>query len=89
MLPSRPEVNLDRYRDQIDPDTPGGRLAAALEAGSAAAGGKAGDAAEAAKRALGEDGALFAEELDFTAPTIRTCRDFTSLMATTTSTLKL
>lgn len=70
MLPSGPEVNLDRYRDQIDPDTPGGRLAAALEAGSAAAGGKAEDAAEAAKRALGEDGALFAEELDFTAPTM-------------------
>lgn len=70
MLPSGPEVNLDRYRDQIDPDTPGGRLAAALEAGSAVAGGKAGDAAEAAKRALGEDGALFAEELDFTAPTM-------------------
>lgn len=70
MLPSGPEVNLDRYRDQIDPDTPGGRLAAALEAGSAATGGNAGDAAEAAKRALGEDGALFAEELDFTAPTL-------------------
>lgn len=70
MLPAGPEVNLDRYRDQIDPETPGGRLAAALEAGSAVAGGKAGDAAEAAKRALGEDGALFAEELDFTAPTM-------------------
>jgi DNA-binding CsgD family transcriptional regulator len=67
---SQPEVNLDRYRDQIDPEAPGGRLAAALEAGSAAAGGKAGAAADAAKRALGEDGALFAEELDFTAPTL-------------------
>lgn len=70
MLPSRPEVNLDRYRDQIDPDTPGGRLAAALEAGSAAAWGNAEEAAEAAKRALGKDGELFAEELDFTAPTM-------------------
>jgi DNA-binding CsgD family transcriptional regulator len=67
-LPSAPEIDLARYRDQIEPDTPGGRLAAALEAGSAAAEGSAGDAAAAAKRALGEDGALFAEELDFTAP---------------------
>lgn len=67
-VPSAPEVNLDRYRDQIDPNSPGGRLAAALDAGSAAVRGSAQDAADAAKRALGEDGALFAEELDFTAP---------------------
>ena len=69
-LPSGPEVSLDRYRDQIDPDTPEGRLAAALEAGSAAAGGSALEAVDAAKRALGRDGALFAEELDMTAPVI-------------------
>jgi DNA-binding CsgD family transcriptional regulator len=67
-LPSAPEVNLERFRDQVDPDTPAGRLAAALEAGSAAAGGSAREAVDAARRALGRDGALFAEELDLTAP---------------------
>ncbi|HEY8502842.1 MAG TPA: AAA family ATPase, partial [Solirubrobacterales bacterium] len=63
MVPSGvPEVDLSRYLDKIDPDSPGGRLAAVIEARAAAVSGGARDAAAAAKRALANDAVIFAEE---------------------------
>ncbi len=67
LVPSAPEVRLARYADQIEPDSPGGRLAAALEASSAVANGTAKEAAAAAKRALGNDGIIFAEQPELVA----------------------
>jgi DNA-binding NarL/FixJ family response regulator len=62
VVPSVPEVDLSAYVDRIDPDSPGGRLAAAVEARACAIEADAAGAAAAAKRALGDDGAIFAEE---------------------------
>ncbi len=62
VVPSVPEVDLSGYVDQIDPDSPGGRQAAAVEARAKVVEGDAEGAAAAAKRALGNDGAIFAEE---------------------------
>jgi DNA-binding CsgD family transcriptional regulator/tetratricopeptide (TPR) repeat protein len=70
MVPSAPKVDLSRYLDQIDPDSPTGRLAAAIEARAAAVDGSARDAAAAAKRALGNDGAIFTEEPELVAATM-------------------
>jgi ATP/maltotriose-dependent transcriptional regulator MalT len=69
LVPSLPMVDLSRYADQIDPDSPGGRLAAAMEAGSMLAGGTAAEAAAAARRAL-VDGAIFVEETELVAATL-------------------
>ena len=70
MVPSAPKVDLSRYADQIDPDSSTGRLAAAIEARAAAVDGSARDAAAAAKRALGNDGVIFAEEPELVASTM-------------------
>lgn len=68
VVPSVAEVNLERYADQIDPDSPTGRLAAAMEVRSLMAnGGTAKETADAAKRALGSDGIIFAEEPELIA----------------------
>lgn len=68
LVPSTPEADLDAYRDQIDPDSRAGRLAAAMEARSEAMTvGTAQGAAEAAKRALSHDGVIFAEEPELLA----------------------
>jgi len=62
VLPTVPEVDLSRYVDKIDPDSPGGRLAAAVEARARVIEVDVKGAAAAAKRALSNDGAIFAEE---------------------------
>jgi DNA-binding CsgD family transcriptional regulator/tetratricopeptide (TPR) repeat protein len=68
LAPSLPEVHLERYADQIDPDSPVGRLAAAMEVRSVMANAGSGkDAADAAKRALGNDSSIFAEEPELVA----------------------
>jgi DNA-binding CsgD family transcriptional regulator len=67
MVPSVPKVDLTRYADRIDPDSPAGRLAAAIEARAAAIGGSAQEAADAAKRALGGDGVILNEEPELAA----------------------
>ncbi|MGN6256052.1 MAG: helix-turn-helix transcriptional regulator [Solirubrobacterales bacterium] len=67
LVPSLPKVDLSRYADRIDPDSPAGRLAAAMEATSAVSAGSAEEAVDAAKRALGNDGAIFTEEPELVA----------------------
>jgi DNA-binding CsgD family transcriptional regulator/tellurite resistance protein len=68
VVPSAKEVNLERYVDQIDPDSPAGRLAATMEVRSLMAnGGTARETIDAAKRALGNDGIIFAEEPELIA----------------------
>lgn len=64
VLPSRSTVSLGHHLDQIEPDSPGGRLAAAMEVRMASVSGTADEAADAAERALANDGAIFAEEPD-------------------------
>jgi DNA-binding CsgD family transcriptional regulator len=64
IVPSVPEMDLSGFVDQIDPDSPGGRLAAAVEARTKVVEVDAEGAAAAAKRALGQEGAIFAEELE-------------------------
>lgn len=66
-VPTVPEVNLERFIDHIEPDSPAGRLAAAMEVRSAAVNGTAAEAADAAKRALANDGVIFAEEPELAA----------------------
>ena len=68
LMPSVPEIRLGRYADQIKPNSPAGRLAAAMEVRWAAMNGTASEAAEAAKRALAHDGILFAEEPEIVTP---------------------
>jgi len=70
LAPSLPKVDLRPYFDQIDPHSSAGRLAAAMEAGSAIAGGSAEEAAEAAKRALADNAAILVEEPELSAATI-------------------
>jgi DNA-binding CsgD family transcriptional regulator len=65
---SVPLLDLGRYADQIDPDSPAGRLVAANEARAAMARGRPEEAADAAKRALGSGAVIFAEETEATAP---------------------
>ncbi|HXR60821.1 MAG TPA: AAA family ATPase, partial [Solirubrobacterales bacterium] len=67
LVPGLPEVDLGPYAEQIDPDSSAGRLAAAMKAGSAIAGGTAKEAAEAAKRALA-GGVIFREQPELTTP---------------------
>jgi DNA-binding CsgD family transcriptional regulator len=70
LVPSLPKVDLSRYLDEIDSDSSAGRLAAAIEAGSAIAGGSAKEALEAAKRALASDNAILLEEPEISASTV-------------------
>jgi len=60
-------ARLDRYRGQIDPDSPSGRLEAALDSYRCALDGNATEAAELARRAL-RDGLIFHEQPELTAP---------------------
>ncbi|HEX5608656.1 MAG TPA: AAA family ATPase [Solirubrobacterales bacterium] len=64
LVPSVQTVDLEPYLDQVDPDSPSGRLAAAMEVRSAGVSGVGDDAADAAERALGREGIIFAEEPD-------------------------
>lgn len=67
VVPSVPEVDLSQYVNRVDPDSPGGRLAAAIEARSAVLEVNAAATADAAKRALGDEGVIFAEEPELVA----------------------
>jgi DNA-binding CsgD family transcriptional regulator len=69
VIPSLPEVDLQRYVAKIDPDSPAGRLAAAIEARTAVLNGSAREGAEAAKRALGNNCSIFEEEPEIASPT--------------------
>ncbi|HET9152490.1 MAG TPA: AAA family ATPase [Solirubrobacterales bacterium] len=70
MVPTVPEVDIAGLDGQIDPDSPTGRLAAAMEVRAAAASGTARQMADAAKRALGNDASIFAEEPEIAAASI-------------------
>lgn len=65
--PSVRVVDLGRYADQIDPTSAIGRLAAAMEVRSLVVNGSGKEAAMAAKRALADDAAIFAEESEVAA----------------------
>ncbi len=67
IVPSAPQVDLQKYVDQVEPESAAGRLAAAVEARAAAVNGAAADAIPAAKRALGSNGAIFEEEPEIAA----------------------
>jgi DNA-binding CsgD family transcriptional regulator len=69
VVPSIQEVEVGDYAD-IPPDSPTGRLAAAMEARSKMVEGSAAEAAAAARRALSQDGAIFAEEPELAAPVL-------------------
>jgi DNA-binding NarL/FixJ family response regulator len=64
------EVDLERYVGQIDPNSAAGRVAAAMEVRSLVVNGTAEEAVEAAKRALGNDCAIFAEESEIAAAVV-------------------
>jgi DNA-binding CsgD family transcriptional regulator len=70
MVPTVPEVDIGDLGGEIDPDSPTGRLAAAMEVRSAAVSGSARQLADAAKRALGNEGSIFAEEPELAAAAI-------------------
>ena len=70
MVPTVPEVEIGDIGDEIDPDSPTGRLAAAMEIRSATANGTAREMADAAKRALGNDASIFEEEPEIAAAPI-------------------
>ncbi len=68
LMPATVDAEREYDATGIDPDSPAGRLAAAIEARSkAVAKGSAQEAAEAAKRALGNDGIIFAEAPELAA----------------------
>ncbi len=67
IFPSIPEVTGADQRLEIDPDSPTARLVAAMEARAAAVDGTAAEIADAAKRALGNNGSIFAEEPEVSA----------------------
>lgn len=67
---STPEFDLERYADQIEPDSPAGRLAAGMEVRSAVVNGTAVEAIDAARRVLANDGVIFAEEPDLVASSV-------------------
>ena len=69
IIPGLPEVDLQNYAGKIEADSPAGRLAALVEARAAIVNGSARDAAEAAKRALANDCAIFDEETEFNSAT--------------------
>jgi DNA-binding CsgD family transcriptional regulator len=65
LMPGLPEVDLQQYADEVEPDSPAGRLAAAIEARATVGTvdeGSARDAADAATRALANDCVMFEEE---------------------------
>ncbi len=70
MVPTVPEVDIGDLGGEIDPDSPTGRLAAAMEVRATAVSGSAQQLADAAKRALGNDGSIFAEEPELAAAAI-------------------
>lgn len=67
VVPSAPQVDLSRYAEQIEPDSPAGRLAAAIEARAGVVELDREAAVSAARRALGNDGVIFAEEPELVA----------------------
>ena len=67
IIPSIPDVTSADNRLEVDPDSPTARLVAAMEARAAAAHGTASEVADAAKRALGNNGSIFAEEPEVSA----------------------
>ncbi len=72
LIPGLPEGDLRQYSNAVEPDSPAGRLAAAIEARAAVAAvedGAARKAVEAAKRALGNDCAIFREESEMASAT--------------------
>ena len=62
VIPYAPKVDLRRHMDGIEPDSPTGRLAAAIEARAAVIDESRPAAIEAAKRTLRDDCSLFEEE---------------------------
>jgi DNA-binding CsgD family transcriptional regulator/tetratricopeptide (TPR) repeat protein len=70
MVPSVPEVTVVDHAGRIDPDSPIGRLVAAMETRSAAVHGTSSEVVDAAKRALGNDCIIFAEEPELAAASI-------------------
>lgn len=66
--PTTTRSRLERYRGRFDEHSASGRLAAALEAQWHAVDGTAAEGTAAALRALGDDGQIFAEQLEFLAP---------------------
>jgi DNA-binding NarL/FixJ family response regulator len=70
ILPAVPEVTIDVRPGQIEPDSPTARLAAAMEVRSAVASGTGPEIAAAAKRALANEGSIFAEEPELAAAAI-------------------
>ncbi|HEY6145751.1 MAG TPA: AAA family ATPase [Solirubrobacterales bacterium] len=70
MVPSIPEVTVADHAGRIDPDSPTGRLVAAMETRSAAVNGTSSEVVDAAKRALGNDCSIFAEEPELAAASI-------------------
>ncbi len=70
MAPIDAQPRLERYAGQIEPDSPNGRLMAVMQARAAVVNGTAREAAEAAKRALGHEGAIFVEEPELVAPMV-------------------
>ncbi|HEX2392746.1 MAG TPA: AAA family ATPase [Solirubrobacterales bacterium] len=68
VIPSAPEVDLQQHVAEIDPESPAGRLAAAIEARAAVVNGTAREAAEAARRALADDCRIFEEEPEIVSP---------------------
>jgi DNA-binding CsgD family transcriptional regulator len=67
LVPSMPKVNLEPYLDQIDPNSPAGRLAATIRIRSAMVKGTAAEAVEAARLALANDGIIFTEDPELAA----------------------
>jgi DNA-binding CsgD family transcriptional regulator len=65
--PTETRARLERYRDQIEPDSENGRVAAAFDAQWCAIGGTAADAAELARQALAHEGVIFDENPTLTA----------------------
>jgi len=70
IAPAVPEVTIDARPSQIEPGTPTARLAAAMEVRAAVANGSGQEIAAAAKRALGNDCSIFAEEPELAAALI-------------------
>jgi len=70
MVPSVPEVTVIDHDGRIDPDSPTGRRVAAMETRAAVVDGTAPEVIDAAKRALGNDCSIFAEEPELAAASI-------------------
>jgi DNA-binding CsgD family transcriptional regulator/tetratricopeptide (TPR) repeat protein len=70
ILPDLPVTPITEPVDKIDPDSPTGRLAAAMEIRALARSGTADEVVAAAKRVLGNNCSVFAEESEFAAASI-------------------